>query len=123
MDDVLTRATEVIVTHARLLERLSFRSRFEGAPAAAVEQAVRAYSNPDGGLGHALEPDSPLRAGFSDATLEAHLDDLLRRQEGDGGWPVPWQPPGPAAYCEWRAHITSEAINVLDAYEMIHRSP
>lgn len=51
------RARDFIYTHARLLERLLFAVRFEGAPPDAVGRLVTAYQNPDGGLGHALEPD------------------------------------------------------------------
>ena len=57
MSDVLSKAREFMLTHARLLERRLFDAAFEGGDPAAVGRAVRAYQNPDGGLGHALEPD------------------------------------------------------------------
>ena len=57
MDKPFVRARDFMYTHARLLERLLFAVRFEGAPPAAVGKLVAAYQNPDGGLGHALEPD------------------------------------------------------------------
>jgi hypothetical protein len=44
-------------THARLLERRIFAHRFLNGTAEAVERAVDAYRNPDGGFGQALEPD------------------------------------------------------------------
>lgn len=44
-------------SEARLLERLLFAVRWEGAEPAAVGRLISAYQNPDGGLGHALEPD------------------------------------------------------------------
>ena len=44
-------------SEARLLERLLFAVRFEGAEPAAVGRLISAYQNTDGGLGHALEPD------------------------------------------------------------------
>ncbi len=51
------RAHEFLWTHARLLERRMFEHRFLSGPAEAVEQAVRAYENADGGYGQAIEPD------------------------------------------------------------------
>jgi len=59
----LGAAREFLFTHARVLERRLFAHRFaEGEPsereaAAAVERAVDAYRNADGGYGQALEPD------------------------------------------------------------------
>lgn len=49
--------------HGRLVDRRLFECAFEGASPRAVADAVRAYANPDGGLGHALEAD--LRAPSS----------------------------------------------------------
>jgi hypothetical protein len=51
------RARTFIYTHARLLERHLFAALFEGGPGEAVIAALRAYQNPDGGFGNALEPD------------------------------------------------------------------
>jgi hypothetical protein len=56
-DEQYIRAREFILSEARLLERLLFAVAFEGAASAAVGKLVAAYQNPDGGLGHALEPD------------------------------------------------------------------
>lgn len=44
-------------SEARLLERLLFAVRWEGAAPESVGKLISAYQNPDGGLGHALEPD------------------------------------------------------------------
>lgn len=57
MSESLVKARNFILTHTRLLERRLFEVCFAGASAASVGQVVRAYQNPDGGLGHALEPD------------------------------------------------------------------
>jgi hypothetical protein len=62
----LDAAITFIEREARLLERLRFAHAFQGAPAEPVLQALRAYRNPDGGFGHALEPD--LRAPESQPT-------------------------------------------------------
>jgi hypothetical protein len=53
----LDRAYEFIWSHARLLERRIFEHSFLGGSADAVERAVDAYRNADGGYGQALEPD------------------------------------------------------------------
>ncbi len=57
MDTPFDRARNFIYSQARLLERLLFAVRFEGAPPERVGRLISAYQNPDGGLGHALEPD------------------------------------------------------------------
>ena len=51
------RAHEFLWTHARVLERRIFEHAFREGPAQAVEQALDAYRNEDGGYGQALEPD------------------------------------------------------------------
>jgi hypothetical protein len=55
--DVLARAADFVWRNARLLERVLFAHHFEAGPAEAVRAVVAAYRNPDGGFGHALEPD------------------------------------------------------------------
>jgi hypothetical protein len=42
---------------ARLLDRHRYTMLFEGGSAEPVIEALRGYRNPDGGFGHALEPD------------------------------------------------------------------
>lgn len=51
------RAAAFIWQNGRLLDRLLFAHRFQGAPAGPALTALRSYQNPDGGFGHALEPD------------------------------------------------------------------
>ena len=48
-----------------------------------------------------------------------HFQDLLERQQEDGGWEPAWEPPGPAAHCEWRARLTLDALGALAAYGVI----
>jgi hypothetical protein len=50
-------AINFIWANARLLERAVFAYRFEGGPGSHVVDVLRTYQNPDGGFGHALEPD------------------------------------------------------------------
>jgi len=64
-------------------------------------------------------PDSPWRGLFTDAQIQAHLDDLERRQEADGGWPIAWQAPGAASEAEWRGRWALEALRTLVAYGRI----
>lgn len=77
MADVLAGARTFLFANARLLERRLFKVCFEGEPPETVGCAVRAYRNPDGGLGHALEPDvrcsqsQPLFTGMGLAALKS----------------------------------------------------
>jgi hypothetical protein len=50
-------ARAFVYRDARLLERRLFETLFEGAPGDGVIDALKGYQNPDGGFGHALEPD------------------------------------------------------------------
>lgn len=51
------RARSFLMTDARPLERVRFQYEFEGGPAEAVVTELAKFQNPDGGFGHALEPD------------------------------------------------------------------
>lgn len=57
MKEQYDRAKNFLYSEGRLLERLLFGVIFEGASPEAVGRLILAYQNPDGGLGHALEPD------------------------------------------------------------------
>jgi len=57
MDDRFAAGRDFIYREGRLLERRLLATRFEGAPAAGVLDALRGYRNDDGGFGHGLEPD------------------------------------------------------------------
>ncbi|TQM82775.1 hypothetical protein FHX81_5186 [Saccharothrix saharensis] len=58
-------------------------------------------------------PTDPLRALFPADAVTAHLAALSAAQLDDGGWPVPWTPPGPAALLEWRGVVTTAALRLL----------
>jgi hypothetical protein len=64
-------------------------------------------------------PDSIARAAFSDDPIAAHLDDLIGRQQSDGGWPISWTAPSAAAAMEWRGMVTLESLIRLRAYGRI----
>lgn len=53
----LPAAKNFVWRHARLLDRHRFSYLFLGGEPEPVVSALRAYQNPDGGFGHALEPD------------------------------------------------------------------
>lgn len=104
----LDKAQEFIWLNARLLERQLFACLFDGGSRLAVIDALRAYQNPDGGFGNALEPDKrcpesqpidmemalhvldmadamdePLAVGM----VERACDWLLRNSTREGGLP------------------------------------
>jgi hypothetical protein len=68
-------AEQFLASSARVLERRKFERLFAGGGPGPVRDAVAAYRNPDGGFGHALEPDSrgpasqPLAIDFALRTL------------------------------------------------------
>ncbi|HEX2559438.1 hypothetical protein [Phenylobacterium sp.] len=67
-------------------------------------------------LWYAPSPDAFCRGWFSDAVIAANLDHLAAQQQPDGGWPISWSPPGPAAVLEWRGVQTLKALRTLKAY-------
>ena len=121
----LDAATQFLATNARVLERRWFERVFGGAGPEPVRAAVAAYHNPDGGLGHALEPDGrcpgsqPLAveyglhvlhdaAAWDEGLAISACDWLAAHAPGEGGavfvdpaiagWPhAPWWVPEPGA--------------------------
>jgi hypothetical protein len=108
----LAAAEAFIWTDARLLDRHRFAHRWLDAPADPVLAALAAYATPDGGYGHALEPDlrgpvasegaveQALRVlaevGALDGPLGRRAVDWLARVAPDGG--VPFMSPAAMAY-------------------------
>jgi hypothetical protein len=68
-------AEQFVLANARLLDRHRLAVLLHGAPHASVIQALRAYRNPDGGFGHALEPD--VRAPESEPASRLHALEVL----------------------------------------------
>jgi hypothetical protein len=106
-------AERFVLANARLLDRHRLAVLLYGAPAEPVLDALRAYRNPDGGFGHALEPDIRAPTSEPSATLHAlvvlaevgALDDPMVGKaaawvasiaEPDGG--VPFSLPAAAAH-------------------------
>ncbi len=118
-------AENFIWSAARLVDRHRYGMLFADGPAEPVVEALRGYRNPDGGFGHALEPDLRCPASQPAATLYAleilneagAADDELARDArafiariaaADGGIPsvlpgfeqyphAPWFQPGPGS--------------------------
>lgn len=117
----ITAARRFLAASGRVLDQRRFERMFAGGRAGYVRDAVAAYRNPDGGFGHALEPDGrcpgsqPLAVEFALETLDEAdaWDDGLARgalewleasapEEGGAvfvadnisGWPhAPWWVP------------------------------
>jgi hypothetical protein len=64
-------AESFIWSAARLVDRHRYSMLFADGPAEPVVEALRGYRNPDGGFGHALEPDLRCPASQPAATLYA----------------------------------------------------
>lgn len=68
-------AERFVLANARLLDRHRLAMLLHGAPVEPVLDALRAYRNPDGGFGHALEPD--VRAPDSEPAATLHALEVL----------------------------------------------
>lgn len=75
----LDAAERFVFANARLLDRHRVAVLLRGASASPVLQALRAYRNPDGGFGHALEPD--VRAPESEPAATLHALEILSEIE------------------------------------------
>ncbi|TDD77848.1 hypothetical protein E1293_25445 [Actinomadura darangshiensis] len=77
----LARAAEFLRLNGRLIDRRRFALHFRGGPAAPLVAALRGYENPDGGYGHALEPD--LRGEGSQPVPAQHALQFLHEAGAD----------------------------------------
>jgi hypothetical protein len=77
----IDKAQQFLAANARVLERRKFERYFAGGEAAPVRDAVAAYRNPDGGFGHALEPD-----GRSPGSQPLAIDFALRTLHDADAW-------------------------------------
>ncbi len=64
----------------------------------------------------APSPDAMAAGLFAPELLGAHIDHLIEQQQGDGGWPLSWEPPSPTAVLEWRGIETVRALVTLQEY-------
>jgi hypothetical protein len=74
-------AEQFLAANARVIERRRFERLFRGGDAGPVRDAVAAYRNPDGGFGHALEPD-----GRCPGSQPLAMDFALRVLLETGAW-------------------------------------
>jgi hypothetical protein len=98
------KAWTFLQLNARLIDRHRYACHFTGGSKDAVVAALRGYANPDGGFGHALEPDlrgassqpQPVEVAlrlldeidaFDDPMVEAACDHLDSITRADGGVP------------------------------------
>jgi len=91
-----TAAAAFVAASARVLDQRRFQRLFEDGPASAVRDAVAAYRNEDGGLGHALEPDCRAPGSQPAATEMA-----LRILNEAGAWDEDLV----RGACDWLARI------------------
>jgi hypothetical protein len=77
-------AEDFIWSAARLVDRHRYSMLFAGGPAEPVVEALRGYRNPDGGFGHALEPDLRCPTSQPAPTLYA-LEMLSEADAANGG--------------------------------------
>jgi hypothetical protein len=68
-------AEQFMLANARVLERHHLAVTLHGAPVEPVLDALRPYLNPDGGFGHALEPD--VRGPESEPVAVQHALEVL----------------------------------------------
>ena len=85
-------AEQFIAAHGRVVDRRRFERLMRDGQAQPVRDAVAAYRNPDGGFGHALEPD-----GRAPGSQPLAVDQALRiLHEADA-----WSAEMAAAACDW----------------------
>lgn len=95
----LDAAERFLWLNARLIDRLRYLHLFKGGDAGPVLDALRAYQNPDGGFGHALEPD--LRGPVSQPAPVASALEVLD-ETGAGADPMVGRA------CDYLLTITTE---------------
>src|SRR3954467_11494417 len=99
----LDSAARFLAASGRVLDNRRFERLFRDGDAAPGRAAVAAYANPDGGFGHALEPDG--RApGSQPAALMLALRTL---HETDA-----WDDAMAAAACDWLVSVEPDAGGV-----------
>jgi hypothetical protein len=82
MDKQFAAGRDFLYRQGRLLEQRLFATCFEGAPGAGAVDALRAYSNEDGGFGHGLEPDKRCPASLP-IDVEVALQALATARAAD----------------------------------------
>lgn len=103
-EENVAAAERFVWLNGRLIDRLRFAYHFGGGDPDRVREALRPYQNPDGGFGHALEPDlrgptsqpEPIEVAlhvlaevtaFDDPMVGRACDWLAANSTADGGVP------------------------------------
>ena len=132
----LDAARQFMLSSSTLLDRLRFDFLAGACSAARARTALSAYQNPDGGFGHALEPD--IRGPESQPVAALHALEVLRElgieddpmvdqvaawvrgtAEPDGGVPFVIDSPTPSPHAPWMtpaaggSHLTFGLAAVL----------
>ena len=111
---MVDKAERFVTLNGRVLERRRFGFLFRGGPAAPVLAAVDAYRNPDGGFGHALEPDGRGPGSQPVHTLVAlGVLDELGALDAERGAPI----------CDYLASITGPDGGVPFVHPNIREHP
>jgi hypothetical protein len=93
-------ALQFLAARARVLDRRRFERLFADGGTEPVRDAVAAYRNPDGGFGHALEPDCR-----APASQPAAIEMALRILDEAGAWDAGVVVPA----CDWlQSHAPEE---------------
>ncbi|WP_088289867.1 hypothetical protein [Kineosporia sp. A_224] len=124
LPDEVHSASEVLV----LLEHVPDRAWADPLAERVVGhlRSTQMFHLDPGAPGYGLSPldlaplaTSRWRGLFDADRVDAHLQHLLSQQQADGGWPVSWEPPGPAALLEWRGIVTLKALHTLTSYGVV----
>jgi hypothetical protein len=107
-------AASFVAGNARVLDRRRFARLFLDGPAESVRDAVAAYRNPDGGFGHALEPDCRC-----DASQPAAVEMALRVMNECDAWDAALV----AGACDWLSSVESDGGGVAFALPTIADGP
>lgn len=98
-------------------EREQAEAQIERLATGLLASGLVAEAGAEGYVRDALDwaptPDHPFRPYFSQQQIDACLDVRIARQQDDGGWPIAWEPPGPAAVAEWRGWVTLQSLVTL----------
>ena len=95
-------------------------ARLESRLREALPETEYFRSDPDD-ESYGLPPTRFPREWFDDELFDAHLDRLEEGQDEEGGWPIAWEPPGPASYHAWRAIVAIEALQTLEENGRLQR--
>ena len=92
----IDRAVQFLAANARVIDQRRYERLFEGGAAEPVRDALAAYRNPDGGFGHALEPDG--RAPSSQAAAAEMALRIMNETDA-------WDEDLVRGVCDWLAAV------------------